>query len=327
MLVQDFCNNRVNLFPDEFYESLPQHCFEEGCGYPMEMTETLTHLHCSNPRCPSKIVRRLTSMANDLGVKNLGEARAAKLIHNFGITNPLLIFVYEPLVDGAIGDGVGMEVSLAIVNQFTAKKKMTLPEYVKIAHLPFIQTSAVSIFSDYDSLAFAYRDIETGGVDFIRSKLNIDKGTKKESDDEFNTEDISVRAMNVYQSLMTFKEDLFQGLRGVEIINTRSLINLTAVCSDEVGMPFRTKADFYATVNNLSDKVHVQFLGAVNKSIDYLVWAGADGTPARYTNKVKKVEAWNDKFKQHEAEGTLEEGEHYIPIVSAGMFINMIEDL
>lgn len=323
MLVPEFCRNRNGIISDKFYESIPQYCFEDGCGFPMEMSHTLTQLHCSNPRCPSKIVQRLVAMANQLGVKDMGESRAAKFVHTYGITNPLMIFTYEPNTDGAMGEGISLDVSNKIVSQFNEKKSFTLAEYVRIANLPFIQTSAMSIFGDYDSLEEVYDEIDKGGVEFIRSKLNIKKG------DEEDTENISIRALKVYESLMTFKSDLLQAVDWVNIIKTHTegMKTLKAVCSDEVGAPFRTKADFYATVNNSFENVHVEFLNSVTKAIDYLVWAGADGSPARYTNKVKKVTAYNEKYEANKEAGTVKDGEHYIPIVTANQFLEILKEM
>lgn len=324
MLVKDVEKLIGVDIPDDFIRCLPHYCAEENCGYPMEMSEVFTQLHCSNPRCPSKVVQRLIAMASQLGVKDLGESKAYKFIQKFGISNPLLIFQYEPDVDGALGDSISLEVSNKIVNQFLQKNKFTLSEYVKIANLPFIQSSAVAIFGSYDDLYKAYEDIEAGGVNFIRDKLSIGKGTSEDG-----TEDVSVRALRVFDSLMEFKEDLLQGLNGVQIIETNNgeMRTFKAVCSDEVGSPFRTKADFYTTVNNKYPDIHVEFLGAVNAQIDYLIWAGADGSPARYTNKVKKVEGYNEKYKAHLEAGTLKDGEHEIPILTANQFLEMLDKL
>ena len=328
MLVTDFSNNFNKNIPDEFYDSIPHFCPEEGCGYPLEMTEALTQLHCSNPRCPSKVVQRLIAIANQLGVKDLGEAKATKFIQKFGITNPLLIFQYEPVLpdgsvgNGPMGEGISLEVSKKIIDQFMARNKFTLPEYIKIANLPFIQSSALSVFGDYDDLSKAFADIEAGGVSFIAKKLDIKKAVDE-------VEDVSIRALKVYDSLMTFKQDLFDGLGGVEIIKTHSvgIKTIKAVCSDEVGSPYRTKADFYATINNRYNTVHVEFLNAVNANIDFLVWAGADGSLARYTNKVKKVEAYNAKYEDKKAAGKLKEGDHYIPIMTAMQFMTYLDGL
>lgn len=315
MLVSEFCENMYDGFPVPFYESLPKVCFEDNCGYPMEMSEVLTQLHCSNPRCPSKIIQRLSAITKQLGVKDFGEARIRSFIEYTGIDNPLLIFAYSPEDDGSLSEDISYELSEKIYSQFSKKKSMTLAEYVRLANLPFIQTSSSVIFGGYDDIYEAYNEIEKGGIEYIQSKLSIEKS------------DISVRAMNIYDSLMTFKEDLLEAIDCVDIIkvNTDESISFKAVVSDEVGSGFSTKAEFYSVCNSLDDSMHIEFLSSVNKSIDYLIWAGADGSPARYTNKVKKVQEYNAKHAEHIAQGKLVKGEHHIPILTANQFISELE--
>ena len=113
MLVNIFCENRTPLFADAFYDCLPQTC--PVCGMPTEMSEALTGLHCSNPKCASKVAQRLVAIASSLGVKDLGAARAEKFISTFGIDNPLLIFCYEPETDGQMADNISLEVSTKIL--------------------------------------------------------------------------------------------------------------------------------------------------------------------------------------------------------------------
>lgn len=315
MFVKSFIDSMQEQFPRMFLESLPTDCF--SCGSPMEISEALTGLHCSNPRCVSKVAQRLYALCISLGVKDLGKKRAEAFVSTHDIDNPLLIFAYEPEVDGAMSDSISLDLSKKIMSQFRGKNKFTLSEYVRVANLPFLQTSCVNIFGDYDDLEKAYSDIEQGGVDFISAKLSIKKGSGTE---------VSVRALKIFDVLMTFKRDLFQALPFVEIIKVNNtedtdLISLKAVCSDEVGYPFKTKNDFYASVNNLYPNIHVEFLQAVTKKIDYLVWAGADGkTPARYTNKVKKVSDWN---KAYQETGKGKE----IPIVTASEFLSILQGL
>lgn len=306
MLVQAFCENRSDLFADEFYDCIPQVCPE--CGMPMEITETLTNLHCSNPRCPDKVAQRLVSIANKLGVKDLGDARAIDFINKFGIDNPLLIFSYEPNEDGQMTDRTNLEISNRIANSFKERNKFTLAEYVKIANLPYIQESASAIFEGFDDLDEAYKAIESGGVEYIRDKLNIKaKGT----------EDISIRALKIYDSLMTFKVDLFDALDSIQIIKiytNKDMISVKAVCSTAVGVGFKTKADFYATCNNLYGNMHIDFGSSVTKKTQYLVWAGADGSPSEVTNKVKKARAYKEQGVD-------------IKIVTALQFLEILEKL
>ena len=339
MLVKDFKENEGYRFDEGFLDTLPEYCFDDRCGSPTEMTETLTGLKCSNPRCPSKVAIRIVSMMNRLGVKEFGGKgkRVDDFITRFGVDNPLMIFAYEPDVDGQLGDSIGMEVSKRIYEQVNAKRTFTLAEYVRLANLPFIQTSAFKIFSDYDSLSDAYRDIEEGGVEFIRNKLEIAKGAAPKAsggsadlgfDLEEDIKDISIRALKVYESLMTFKTDLEFGLDYVTIINTHAegMTMLKVKCTEEVGVPFRTKADFYSTVNNLYSDLHVEFVDNATKDLDYLVWAGAENPNVRVSRKVEKVRKWNEQYELKKEAGTLKPSDHYIPIVSAGQFLNILEE-
>ena len=202
-------------------------------------------------------------------------------------------------------EGASEELSNKIISQIDKKRNFLLWEYVMIANLPDVRTSAQKIFSDYKTLDEAYANIETGGVDFIQKKMGI------VADGE-----VSVQAMKVYKSLMEFKDDLFEDVDNVNIISTEGKVELNVVCSDQVGNGFAKKKDFYDYINTtFGGKLHVNFLPSVRKDIDYLVWAGADGSPARYTSKVRTVENWNSK------------GTTNIPILTAQQFIEEMEDL
>lgn len=337
MLVRDFKEECSDMYPEEFLGCLPEYCFNPECGSPTEMTETLTSLRCSNPRCPDKIVKRITHIMSDLGVKDFGSARASAFVSMYGIRNPLAVFAYEPS-DGCIGYNISMDMSTKIYEQITKKKNFTLWEYVRTAHLPYIQSSALTLFGDFDDLAEAYEKIEEGGVEYIRERLGIQKGgdSKVEesevleddfSDLEASVPSVSIRAVKIFEVLMTFKQDLFEFIDFVNIIslNSGDMITLKAVCSEEVGAPFKTKADFYSTVNSLYPNVHVEFLKSVNADIDYLVWAGADGSDVRVTNKVMKVRGYNEKYEMRQREGRPKDGDHYIPIVTAMEFMGILE--
>lgn len=290
---------RYNL-PERFVDLLPETCNE--CGSPLAISETMTGLHCSNPRCKNKLIMRIRAICRDLGIVDFGESTISKFIDYYGITNHLNFF---DLKEGMIlSDEVSELTSQKVIEQVVRKKKFLLWEFVQVANLPYIQTSARKIFQGYSNLTEAYEDIEEGGVDFIQKKLGI---TKDDS--------VSLQAMKIYTTLMEFKDDLLEGEECVEIIKLEGKKELNVVCSDQVGDGFSKKNEFYAYVNStFEDKVHVNFLTSVNRSIDYLVWAGADGSPARYTSKVQKVEGYNSKGCN-------------IPIVTAKQFIDEMKRL
>lgn len=301
MFVSDIKENfdSYNL-PQQFAEVLPEFC--ETCGAPMEISETLTGLHCSNPRCKDKMVMRIKALCNDLGILKFGESTIEKFIDYYEPDSPMDIFQLEEGM--LLAPDVSPKISADVIRQIKEKRKMQLWEYVMFANIPFVRTSARKIFQGYKNLDDAYKDIVSGGLIFIQDRLGIS---------EYN--ELSVQAMKVYNNLIEYKDDLYSGINDVEIIDLSNKKQLNVVCSDQVGNGFSKKSEFYAYINNTyADKLHVDFLSSVTKSIDYLVWAGADGTPARYTSKVQKVERYNEKGCN-------------IPIVTAQQFIDIVEKL
>ena len=301
MFVSDIKENfdSYNL-PQQFAEVLPEFC--ETCGAPMEISETLTGLHCSNPRCKDKMVMRIKALCNDLGILKFGESTIEKFIDYYEPDSPMNIFQLEEGM--LLAPDVSPKISADVIRQIKEKRKMQLWEYVMFANIPFVRTSARKIFQGYKNLDDAYKDIVSGGLIFIQDRLGIS---------EYN--ELSVQAMKVYNNLIEYKDDLYSGINDVEIIDLSNKKQLNVVCSDQVGNGFSKKSEFYAYINNTyADKLHVDFLSSVTKSIDYLVWAGADGTPARYTSKVQKVERYNEKGCN-------------IPIVTAQQFIDIVEKL
>ena len=301
MYVSDLESNYKELdLPKIFVDTLPKIC--PSCGFPLKIRESLTGLSCSNPRCVDKIAKRIEMICSDLNILYFGESTIYKFIDTYNVTNPIQMFGLE---DGdLVFDGASPELSSKIINQILAKRDFLLWEYVMYSNIPNVRTSARKIFQGYEDLEEAYKDIEKGGVSFIQDKLGLSVDTA------------SLQAIKVYNSLLEYKNDLLEGLIYVNIIKLGNVKEINVVCSDEVGAGFRKKAEFYDYINkNFSDKVHVNFLSSVSKSIDYLVWKGADGSPARYTSKVKTVEGWNSKGKTN------------IPIITAEQFISVMHDL
>ena len=300
MLVKEFIERRIDGFPNSFYESLPDTCLEENCGYPTEMLETLTQLKCSNPRCPAKIAQRLQAIFGYLGIKGVGEVGIRNFVNERGLTNPMFVFAYEP---GSIEDGkdgnfcssVNESMSQSIYEQIQKKNSFTLAEYVRISHIPHVQTSAGAIFDKFDDINLAYEAIESGGLEYIKECLGIKNA------------EVSLRAIKIFESLMTFKTDLIEAISCVDIIkkNTGDMTSFKVCVSG-----FKTKASFYDYVNSLNpNRLHVDFLSSATKEIKYLIWNGGG-----ITRKVQSVMNRNDK------------GEN-IPIMNATEFINEMRSM
>lgn len=301
MFVSELKSNYVSLgLPEKFVNTLPDVCDE--CGAPLEIGEALTGLHCSNPKCKGKIVMRIKAICQDLGILNFGEKTIEKFVEYYDVQSPLEVFVLQPGM--ILSDEVSDKISDDVITQFDEHKEFLLWELVMVANLPGVRTSARKIFQGYTNFTEAFRDISGGGIEFIQEKLGIE-----------NNGEVSVKAVQVYNTLMENMEDLLEVEKYVTIKDMTNIRELNVVCSDQVGGGFSKKAEFYNHINTVyADRVHVNFLSSVNKNIDYLVWAGADGSPARYTNKVKTVERYNDKGCD-------------IPIVTAEQFIQDVEGM
>lgn len=199
--------------PEEFLELLPTVCPHEGCNSPTLISETLTTLCCSNPRCPTKVARRLLAMLQKLGIKGIGESACKRFVDELGLTNPLFVFAYNPDEDGTLTSSTNMDISRKFYNDLQSRNNFTLGEYVRIAQLPDIQSSAIEIFDGYSSLERAYEDIETQGIDFIRRKLGIGK--------ESELDRIVPR---VYDELMLIRDMLQKEDEFLEVRNTYSVV-------------------------------------------------------------------------------------------------------
>jgi hypothetical protein len=305
MLVKELKEQEGYQFDEETLMLIPNNCF--SCGSPLEINPTFTHLSCTNPRCIDKVTLRTVAMFEQLGVVDIGEPTIRKLIKIFGIDNPLTFFLYEPSdwesVDPRDYSEPLKRKADNMLSQLKDKRQMTLIDFIKFANLPNVQTSADKLFDGIKTLQEFYDKLEVGGVDFIQKKLGIQTAT-------------SLKSIKLYMTFMEYKQDLFDVYESgfVEVIeDNRADIRIKAVCSDEVGGGFKRKADFYRYMDeNFGDKIYIEWGKSATKTMNVLIWAGADGSPARYTNKVQKVEAWN-------AQGA------NIPILTATQFLEIVK--
>lgn len=331
ILVKDL---NPNVFPQEFLDVLPHTC--ETCGAPTQITETLTSLECSNPRCLEKSVQRMVTMLKDIGVKDMGEAKCAKFLTYWDILNPYAIFLYEPS-DGPLFEGASEDFSERIYDALQEKTHMLLWEYIKIGNLPGIRDSARKVFADYDDLDTFYQDLEVGGIKFIQEALGI-KGKNEEELDELelsmfepydylvpSDEDvkeiedmgISIKALKTYNTLMQFKEDLFEAIEFVDIKKLETPV-LNIVISTSVGSPFKSKQDFVNQMNSMySHKVHLNFLSSMSNEVDFLIWS-KEGAP---TSKVNKA------YKINEKRNADPNGKPEIPVMTGLEFQDYLEEL
>lgn len=273
MLVKELGLNRK--LPQQFIDILPKVC--PDCGADMTISDTLKELSCENPYCRGKVAQRMTAMLIDMGVKNMGENRCLKFITETGLNYPSAILQWEPKF-GAIGE-LSEEFLTGIKKQIDEHRTMMLWEYIKYSNIPYLRDTARELFKEYNDLKQFYNIMESKGdaaVVFIQEILGI-----KESGV------LSVRALNIYQSLVIYKEELLEGLKYVNIIVPDKTLNICI--STSVGQGYANKADFANQMNQrYGNKCHINFLSTVTKNCDYLIWSKI-GAP---TSKVKKANSY-----------------------------------
>ena len=244
----------------------------------MTISNTLKELSCENPYCKGKVAQRMTAMLMDMGVKNMGENRCLKFIEVTGLRYPSAILQWTPAY-GAIGE-LSEEFLSGIKKQIDEHKTMMLWEYIKYSNIPYLRDTARELFKNYHDLQQFYDIMESKGdaaVLFIQEILGI-----KESGV------ISIRALNIYSSLVMYKEELLEGLKYVNIIVPNRTLNICI--STSVGAGFANKADFANQMNvRYGDKCHINYLSSVSKNCDYLIWS-KQGAP---TSKVQKANKYN----------------------------------
>lgn len=286
--------------PQEFLDELPVKCPE--CGVVYMINETLTAVTCGNARCSDKVAMRVKDICTKLNILQFGESRIRNFIETYDVTNPMDIFDLHQV--GSIGNDVGEEVSANIIAQIEdirLNRKWRLWEAVAVQALPGIQTSANAMFSGYDTIDEFYDALDAGGLDWVKSRLGI-------------VGDTVVRALNVYQTLLEYRDDIIEGVNYLDTTWETEIQDVTICVSDSAGAGFKSKQDFYNKCKSeYGDRFHFNFAGSVSrKSTEVLIWGGADGSGGRYTSKVESVERYN----------TTGAG---IPILTGQQFIDFLE--
>lgn len=297
--VRDLAKNFPDL-PQKFLDCLPDEC--PYCGVPTLIRVSLTGLHCANPRCAQKVSQRVQAIANSLNILGFGPSTADDFVNTYDILNPMDIFDLDHTM--LVGDGVGAERSTAIIDAiYSVQQNRTflLWEAVAIQNLPGIQTSAQKLFSGYSDIGEFYDDMYEGGVEFIHGKIST-------------SDTVGARAVQLYGTLAEFEDDIREGVSYLRLADMGTAQELTVVVSDQAGTGFQSKTDFYNRCKaEFEGRFFFNFAGSVSqKSTEFLIWAGADGTPARYTSKVGKVEDWNAA------------GKTSIPIMTGQEFIDFL---
>lgn len=260
------------LLSDELMACIPHHC---ECGAEIEFTESLRQIYCSNPDCFYKIASRLEAMAKHMKADGWGESTCIEVCKTFKLKSPYQVFLLE---------GGNYKTSISAFDKKIAsicdkeRRKVELWEVVKFAGIPSIETIAYKIFNGYNNLSEAFADIERGQVAFIANKLGL------------KTSDGGVMAVNIYQTLLKYKEELLFGEKQFDIYKPSGKTVYLAITGGVSG--YRNKSEFIAYLKErYKGKLNPMLLSSVSSQVDILI---ADGDTS--SNKYKTAMRLNDKY-------------------------------
>ncbi len=248
------------LLSQAVIECIPHTC--EVCGSDIEFTDSLKQIYCPNRFCSLKIAARLESMAKAMKADGWGESTCREVCRYYKMKSPYQVFLLENKV--AHGDGCPTVSAFdkkvySICDQ--NKRKVKLWEVVKLAGIPSIETIAYKIFDGYDSLKEAYEDIESLQVPFIAEKLGLKNA------------DTGVLAVNVYNTLMEYRDELYFGETQFKIYKPTGETMYIAITGGVNG--FANKSEFIRFINNrYNGKINAMLMNSVTHQVHALV---ADG--------------------------------------------------
>ena len=269
------------LVSDDVLNVIPHTC---SCGAPVEFTDSLRQIYCTNPRCYYKVAARLEAMAKKLRGPNgeccegWGESTCVTVCQEYNMISPYQVFQLEKLVAAGSGSSVpAFEKKVkSICNP--ELRKVELWKVVELAGIPSIESIAYKIFGGYHSFEEAFADIEAGQVPFIANKLGL------------KNSETSVMAVNVYKTLLEYKDEILYGEKQFDIYEPTGKTLYMCITGGVAG--FRNKSEFVQYINNrYSGKVNAMLMNSVTTQVEILVADGDTGY-----NKYKTAARLNGKF-------------------------------
>lgn len=275
------------LISEDVLNVIPHTC---ECGAEVAFTDSLRQIFCTNPRCYYKVASRLEAMAKKLRGKNgescdgWGESTCITICKEFKLISPYQVFQLENLVkNGATSSVAAFDKKVASICN-PVLRRVELWQVVALAGIPNIETIAYKIFNGYDSLIDAYTDIESGQVPFIANKLGI------------KNSETGVMAVNVYNTLISYKDELLYGEKQFDIYKPTGKTIYIAITGGVSG--FKNKSEFIQYINNrYNGKVNAMLMNSVTTQVEILV---ADGDTS--SNKFRTANRLNEKYLARQIE-------------------------
>lgn len=257
------------LVDPEILMYVPETC---DCGSPIIFTDSLKQIMCSNPRCMYKIASRLEAMAKAMQVDGFGESSCIEICNTFNLISPYQVF----LLEGKSCPGVAaFEKKInAMIN--SPARRCELWQMVSYGSIPGIDQIAYKIFGSYKTIDEAFQDIEKQQVPFIAELLGQKTGS------------VGVMAVNVYETLIKYKDELKFGENKFNIIHKTGDRLQIAITDSVIGYP--NKSAYIKELNmNYEGQLTIVRLNSVTNEVSYLI-ADGDKNSSKYRKALKMQE-------------------------------------
>ena len=281
--LQEVIDNR--LIDQDVLNVIPHSC---ECGAEIAFTDSLRQIFCTNPRCHYKVAARLEDMAKKLRGKDgeccegWGESTCVAICKHFKLISPFQVFQLSKI----LGRGYSISGVSALDKKIESicnpvLRKVELWKVVELAGIPSIASIAYKIFGGYENLNAAFKDIEAGQVPFIANKLGLKSASS------------SVMAVNVYNTLIEYKDELLYGEKQFDIIVPQGETVYIAITGGVSG--YRNKGEFINFINKrYNGQINAMLMNSVTNQVQILIADGDTGS-----NKFKTATRINNKYREN----------------------------
>lgn len=217
--------------PASFINVLPEFC--DCCDSPLEISETLTELRCSNPFCPEVVASRLSRFLRSVGFADLELSTISLLCDELGIHSVYSIFRSDfdkDLTDYLDSSSSKQDKYLVGVLSGVRERIRGVPlwYYIRIGYFGELSDYANVLFSGLTDLTAFYDDyVDPGFSEFQTFALSrLSTGEEKV--------DVDVLCMILYSQLITYRDELISGLANLDIQSFSQQVGILSVLESDL---------------------------------------------------------------------------------------------
>ena len=160
-------------------------------------------------------------------------------------------------------DGCEEGLSEYVYSMLNKRRGMLLWEYIKLGHFDNLSVSSEKLFRNYDSIIAFYKDLNEGERPFIQNLL-------LDNTDLVDKASICVDAVLIYETFVSYKEDIEEGLKGVVILKPD--YKFPILFANDV-VEYESNVEFLFDINRkLKNKVYLYPVYSLSEDVSFIYW-------------------------------------------------------